>query len=94
VNAFVDDVAARTGRIDVLFNAIGYGDVQQPLMEIAVGDFLQPIATAMRSQFLTTRAAARHMTARGSGVPRPSRTLATSPLSSPPTWPARSRRGT
>jgi 3-oxoacyl-[acyl-carrier protein] reductase len=68
VNAFVDDVAARAGRIDVSFNAIGYGDVQRPLMEISVADFLQPVATAMRSQFLTTRAAARHMTARGTGV--------------------------
>jgi enoyl-[acyl-carrier-protein] reductase (NADH) len=37
-------------------------------MEISVADFLQPITYAMRSQFLTTRAAARHMTARGSGV--------------------------
>ena len=43
-------------------------DVQQPLMEIAVEDFLQPITTAMRSQFLTTRAAARHMLRRGTGV--------------------------
>lgn len=68
VDAFVDDVAARAGRIDISFNAIGYGDVQQPLMEISVADFLQPIANAMRSQFLTTRAAARHMRARGSGV--------------------------
>ncbi len=68
VNAFVDDAAARAGLIDVSFNAIGYGDVQKPLMEISVADFLQPIATAMRSQFLTTRAAARHMTACGTGV--------------------------
>ncbi|NGO12099.1 SDR family oxidoreductase [Streptomyces sp. HC44] len=68
VDAFVDDAAARAGRIDVSFNAIGLGDVQQPLREIAVADFLQPITNAMRSQFLTTRAAARHMTARGSGV--------------------------
>ncbi|MEY9988717.1 3-oxoacyl-[acyl-carrier protein] reductase [Streptomyces sp. V4I8] len=68
VNAFVDDVAARAGRVDISFNAIGCGDVQRPPMEISAGDFLQPIATAMRSQFLTTRAAARHMTARGTGV--------------------------
>ncbi|GAB2954779.1 SDR family oxidoreductase [Streptomyces pseudoechinosporeus] len=68
VDGFVDGVAARAGRIDVSFNAIGIGDVQQPLMEISMADFLQPITTAMRSQFLTTRAAARHMTARGSGV--------------------------
>ncbi|GHH30007.1 SDR family NAD(P)-dependent oxidoreductase [Streptomyces lanatus] len=68
VDAFVDGVAARAGRVDVSFNAIGYGDVQKPLMEISEEDFLQPIVTAMRSQFLTTRAAARHMIARGSGV--------------------------
>ncbi|MFF4046294.1 SDR family NAD(P)-dependent oxidoreductase [Streptomyces chartreusis] len=68
VDAFVDGVAARAGRIDVSFNAIGYGDVQKPLMEISEADFLQPIVTAMRSQFLTTRAAARHMTGRRAGV--------------------------
>ncbi|MEV8022450.1 hypothetical protein AB0O76_40395 [Streptomyces sp. NPDC086554] len=33
-----------------------------------MSDFLRPITNAMRSQFLTTRAAARHMTARGAGV--------------------------
>ncbi|WP_210577024.1 SDR family NAD(P)-dependent oxidoreductase [Streptomyces sp. GESEQ-4] len=68
VDTYVDGVAAREGRIDISFNVIGYGDVQQPLTEITVGDFLQPITNAMRSQFLTTRAAARHMTRRGSGV--------------------------
>lgn len=68
IDAFVDDIAARTGRIDISFNAIGYGDVQKPLMEISEADFLQPIVTAMRSQFLTTRAAARHMIPRGTGV--------------------------
>ncbi|MGH8245950.1 MAG: SDR family oxidoreductase, partial [Gammaproteobacteria bacterium] len=35
---------------------------------IAVEDFIRPIATAMRTQFLTTRAAARLMIPRGSGV--------------------------
>ncbi|RVU23788.1 SDR family oxidoreductase [Streptomyces antnestii] len=68
VDAFVDGVAAQTGRIDVSFNLIGVGDVQQPLTEIAVDDFLAPIVTATRSHFLTTRAAARHMSARGGGV--------------------------
>ncbi|MEO3751027.1 SDR family oxidoreductase [Streptomyces sp. B6B3] len=68
VDAYVDGVVMREGRIDVSFNLIGYGDVQRPLTEISVNDFLQPITTATRSQFLTTRAAARHMTARGSGV--------------------------
>lgn len=68
VNAFVEGVAARAGAIDISFNVIGYGDVQEPLLEIPVDDFLQPIAIAMRSHFLTGRAAARHMVKRGSGV--------------------------
>ncbi len=37
-------------------------------MEISEADFLQPIVTATRSQFLTTRAAARHMIPRRTGV--------------------------
>jgi 3-oxoacyl-[acyl-carrier protein] reductase len=68
VDEFVDAVAGRAGSIDISFNAIGYGDVQQPLTEISVDDFTKPITTAMRTQFLTTRAAARHMIPRRSGV--------------------------
>jgi 3-oxoacyl-[acyl-carrier protein] reductase len=68
VDRFVDAVVAQDGHVDISFNAIGVGDVQQPLSEISVDDFLQPITTAMRTQFLTTRAAARHMVGRGSGV--------------------------
>jgi NAD(P)-dependent dehydrogenase (short-subunit alcohol dehydrogenase family) len=68
VNSFVDAVIEQAGQIDISFNAIGYGDVQKPLMEITVEEFLQPIQNAARTQFLTTCAAARHMIARGSGV--------------------------
>lgn len=68
VDHFVDEVVEQAGRIDISFNVIGYGDVQEPLLEIPVEDFLQPITNAMRTQFLTTRAAARHMVRRGSGV--------------------------
>jgi 3-oxoacyl-[acyl-carrier protein] reductase len=68
VDAFVDGVVARAGRIDVSFNLIGYGDVQQPLAEISVEDFLQPIVNAMRSHLLTERAAVRHMRRQGGGV--------------------------
>jgi 3-oxoacyl-[acyl-carrier protein] reductase len=68
VDEYVDTVVAQAESIDISFNVIGYGDVQEPLTEISVEDFLQPITTAMRSQFLTTRAAARHMVRRGSGV--------------------------
>jgi NAD(P)-dependent dehydrogenase (short-subunit alcohol dehydrogenase family) len=68
VDDYVDAVVARAGRLDVSCNVIGYGDVQRPLTEITVDDFLQPIVTAMRSHFLTTRAAARHMIGQGGGV--------------------------
>ncbi|MEV1176672.1 SDR family oxidoreductase, partial [Nonomuraea sp. NPDC049784] len=68
VGAFADSVAGRAGGIDVSFNAIGVQDVQKPLLEISVEDFLQPIGAAARTQFLTTRAAVKHMIPRGSGV--------------------------
>lgn len=68
VNNFVEAVAAHAGGIDISFNLISYGDVQKPLAEISVDDFLQPITIAMRSHFLTTRAAVPHMLKQKSGV--------------------------
>lgn len=68
VDEYVDAVVEQAGGVDISFNVIGYGDVQKPLMEISVEDFTRPITTAMRTQFLTTRAAARHMVPRGTGV--------------------------
>src|SRR5687768_16270017 len=68
VDAFVDGVVERAGRIDVSFNVISLGDVHERLMEIPVDGFLQPIVTAMRTHFLTTRAAAKHMMRQGGGV--------------------------
>ncbi len=68
VAVYIDGVVAQAGTIDLSFNLISYGDVQQPLAEIAVEDFLRPITTAVRTHFLTTHAAARHMIRQGSGV--------------------------
>lgn len=68
VDAYVDAVVEQAGYLDISFNVIGLGDVQEPLLEISVENFMRPIATAMRSHFLTTRTAARHMVKRGSGV--------------------------
>jgi 3-oxoacyl-[acyl-carrier protein] reductase len=69
VDGHADAVAEAAGGIDVSFNAIGHGDVHgAPLLEMPFEDFARPITTAMRAQFLTTRAAARHMTRQGSGV--------------------------
>jgi 3-oxoacyl-[acyl-carrier protein] reductase len=59
----------RAGGIDVSFNAIGHGDVHgPPLLEMPYEDFIRPVTTALRSKFLTARAAARHMMTRRSGV--------------------------
>ena len=69
VREHADAVAAKAGRIDVLFDAIGMEDVQgTPLLEMRLQDFLHPIAVGTTSRFLTARAAARHMVEQGSGV--------------------------
>jgi len=66
VDAHAAAVAERHGRLDISFNMIGYGDVQgSPLVELGRERFLLPIETAMRSQFNTGTAAARHMRAGG-----------------------------
>lgn len=67
VNAYVDGIVAQTGQIDISYNLISYVDVQKPLTEISVEDFLQPITNAMRTHFLTSSAAIRHMIKRGQG---------------------------
>src|ERR1700743_3541433 len=69
VEQHVADVVAKAGHIDVLFNALGMLDVQgTPLVDMSFEDFAQPVAVATRTQFVTARAVARHMTARGAGV--------------------------
>jgi NAD(P)-dependent dehydrogenase (short-subunit alcohol dehydrogenase family) len=68
VDAFADGVVRQAGRLDISFNLISYGDVQRPLGEISVAEFLRPIERALRSHFLTTRAAVRHMVRQRSGV--------------------------
>jgi 3-oxoacyl-[acyl-carrier protein] reductase len=69
VDGYVDAVAEKAGGIDISFNVISVGDVQgTPLAEMPLEDFERPVVTAVRTQFLTSRAAARHMIRQGSGV--------------------------
>src|SRR5829696_3949705 len=69
VDGYVDAVAEKAGGIDISFNLISYDDVQgTPLVEMELADLEQPVVTAVRTQFLTSRAAARHMIRQGSGV--------------------------
>src|SRR5262245_44213834 len=65
----IDAHADAIGRIDISFNAITHGDVQgTPMHEMDVEDYLQPVVTAVRTTFLTMRAAARHMIPSGGGT--------------------------
>jgi NAD(P)-dependent dehydrogenase (short-subunit alcohol dehydrogenase family) len=69
VNQHADAVAADAGSLDISFNLISHGDVQgTPLAEMPLADFERPVVAAVRTQFLTARAAARHMIRQGSGV--------------------------
>ena len=72
VNAYLERVVAAEGRIDVVFNAMGpqaneYGNAT-PTMDLPVEKFMLPMNTMVASQFITARAASRHMAGRGSGV--------------------------
>jgi 3-oxoacyl-[acyl-carrier protein] reductase len=69
VDRHVDQVAEQAGGIDVSFNAVGVHAVQgTPLTELALSDFAYPISTWPATQFLTARAAARHMVTKRKGV--------------------------
>jgi 3-oxoacyl-[acyl-carrier protein] reductase len=69
VNEHADAVAEMAGGIDISFNAIFNDDVQgKPLSDMPFDDFARPITKAMRNQFLTATAFARHMVEQGSGV--------------------------
>jgi len=69
VDAHADAVAASFGSLDVSFNLISHGDVQgTPLAEMSLGDFERPVITAVRTMFITARAAARQMMRQRSGV--------------------------
>ncbi len=62
VNGYIKTVVDKAGTVDVSFDAIGLEVVQNmPLVDISVEDFVRPVTIAMRTQFLTTTAAARVM---------------------------------
>lgn len=55
-------------RIDISFNLTSRGDVHgRPLTEMPIDDLMAPLS-GLRSSFVTAQAAARRMTAQGSGV--------------------------
>src|SRR5258707_4495057 len=65
----MDKVVQKAGAVDISFNAIESKVVQNvPLVDISVEDFVSPVTTAMKTQFLTATAAAKVMMKQGSGV--------------------------
>ncbi|UUV36494.1 SDR family oxidoreductase [Amycolatopsis roodepoortensis] len=69
VDEHAASVVADAGSIDISLNLVPRGDVQGiPLVEMSVEDYVRPITTGITTNFITARAAARHMVAQGSGV--------------------------
>ena len=69
VDEHADALTERAGSIDISINLISYADLQgTPLAEMPLEDFERPVVTAVRTQFLSSRAAARHMVRQGWGV--------------------------
>jgi NAD(P)-dependent dehydrogenase (short-subunit alcohol dehydrogenase family) len=69
VRRFVEAVVAEAGRLDVSFDLISVGDAQgTPLVEMEWADFMRPIEAAVRTNFLTVKAAAPHMVRGGGGA--------------------------
>ena len=69
VDKFVEAVVGEAGRLDISFDLISVGDVQgTPLVEMGWEDFMRPIETAVRTNFLTVKAAVPHMVRGGGGA--------------------------
>src|SRR5262245_56649959 len=65
VSEYIEDNAKRRGKIDIVFNAVGvpakeYGNGKSAV-ELAIEEFMLPVTTVLKSQFITARAAARRL---------------------------------
>jgi NAD(P)-dependent dehydrogenase (short-subunit alcohol dehydrogenase family) len=72
VDAYIDGIAEEAGSIDVVFNLVGprlkeYGG-GKPATQLTVDEFMAPLVRLVKSQFITSRAAARHMVEQRTGV--------------------------
>jgi NAD(P)-dependent dehydrogenase (short-subunit alcohol dehydrogenase family) len=72
VDGYIDSIALEAGSIDVVFNLIGprvteYGGGKRAT-QLSIDEFMAPLDRLVRSQFITSRAAARHMVEQRSGV--------------------------
>jgi 3-oxoacyl-[acyl-carrier protein] reductase len=72
VNRYMDETAKQAGKIDIAFNAVGpraidYGNGKLAV-DLSIQEFMLPLMTVVKSQFITARAAIRHMLKQRSGV--------------------------
>jgi 3-oxoacyl-[acyl-carrier protein] reductase len=72
VTRYIDDVVAHSGSIDIALNVTGprtaeYGN-GKPAVELSIDEFMRPVSTVLKSNFITARAAARHMVQQRAGV--------------------------
>ena len=72
VNEYIDGIVKQAGKIDILLDAAGplareYGN-GKTAVELPIEGFMVPLATMVRSRFISARAAAHHMIEQHSGV--------------------------
>ena len=72
VNNYIKEIVAQAGSIDAVFNAMGplvteYAN-GRPAVDVSVEEFVLPVNTVLKSQFITARAAARQMLDQRRGV--------------------------
>ena len=72
VDEYLESVVQQTGGLDIEFNATGpraseYANGKLAV-EVPIDEFMVPVETVLKAQFLTARAAARQMLKQGSGV--------------------------
>lgn len=69
VKAHLQDIVMRHGRVDISMNLISPGHViGEPMSDISVEELVASLGNVIRTNFVTGRAAARHMAEHGSGV--------------------------
>jgi NAD(P)-dependent dehydrogenase (short-subunit alcohol dehydrogenase family) len=72
VNQYIDGIVKQAGKIDIILDAAGplakaYGNGKNAV-DLPIDEFMLPLATMVKSRFITARAAARHMIKQHSGV--------------------------
>jgi 3-oxoacyl-[acyl-carrier protein] reductase len=72
VNEYLNDIVKQAGSLDIAFNAVGplaaeYGNTKSAV-DLTIEEFMLPLTSVVKAQFITARAAARQMVKQHSGV--------------------------